>query len=136
MRGIVWLTVLVLLCAGAVGSSAAGKEPEPLLESLVENGVITREQAIAVPGEVAVAHVGETKTTLGYRRVVCLEDPLSNVERSTDQLFRLDSPQEAHAVGRSRGRVDAHVLVEEAPKLAAPRLDGRPDAADDGPVSF
>jgi hypothetical protein len=38
-------------CAGAVASSAAEKELDPLLEILIENGVITREQALAVEAE-------------------------------------------------------------------------------------
>ena len=51
MRGKTWVTVLALLCAGAVGSGAAERELDPLLEILIENGVITREQAIAVEAE-------------------------------------------------------------------------------------
>ena len=51
MRGMTWVTVLVLLCAGTVGSSAAEKELDPLLEILIENGVITRAQAVAVEAE-------------------------------------------------------------------------------------
>ena len=51
MRGRVWIAALALLCAGAVGSSAAEKELDPLLEILIENGVITRAQALAVEAE-------------------------------------------------------------------------------------
>lgn len=51
MRGRALIAALVLVWAGAVGSSAAEKELDPLLEILIENGVITREQAIAVEAE-------------------------------------------------------------------------------------
>ncbi len=51
MRGRAWIAVLALLCAGAVGSRAAERELDPLLEILIENGVITRAQAVAVEAE-------------------------------------------------------------------------------------
>jgi hypothetical protein len=51
MRGRVWIAALALLWAGAVGSGAAEEELDPLLEILIENGVITRAQAVAVEAE-------------------------------------------------------------------------------------
>jgi len=51
MRGMTVVAALILLCAGAVGSGAAEKELDPLLEILIEKGVITRAQAVAVEAE-------------------------------------------------------------------------------------
>jgi hypothetical protein len=46
-----WITVLVILVVGVVGVNADEPELDPLLELLVEQGVITLEQALAVQAE-------------------------------------------------------------------------------------
>jgi hypothetical protein len=64
MRRRLWIAAVVLAGAGAVTSSAAEKELDPLLVILIENGVITREQALAVEAERdrRAAAVAETPT--------------------------------------------------------------------------
>ena len=50
-RGTAWVAAVALLCGGAMDLGAAERELDPLLEILIEQGVITREQGIAVEDE-------------------------------------------------------------------------------------
>jgi len=50
-RWSIWITVLVIVCVGIVGVSASEPELDPLLKLLVERGLITMEEALAVQAE-------------------------------------------------------------------------------------
>jgi len=76
------IAVLAILVVGAVGVSADEPELDPLLELLVEQGVITLEQALAVQAEYDRRSAAEQAPAVASQQAVAADVPVTSVETS------------------------------------------------------
>jgi len=87
----VWLSVVVILSAVAVGVAAEKPELDPLLELLVEQGVITIEQALAVQAEYDRRRAAEQVPAVSPQTVATASPEKSVAEEKDEKWYdRID----------------------------------------------
>jgi len=81
----VWMSALVMIFVGAVGFGADEPELDPLLELLVEQGVITMEQALAVQAEYDRRSAAERAPVIPPQTVAAAPEPAPVVEDAAEE---------------------------------------------------
>jgi len=88
-RWAVWAAVLAMVLAGAVGVGAEERELDPLLKLLVERGLITMEEALAVQAEYDRRRVAEETPTIPPQKPAPASPP-EQVEEPTSEVASKD----------------------------------------------